>query len=391
MARGQKKGYTHLRAVADRPAKPVRVERGIWLHVSGRYGVLTYHKGKQAFRMADTLTAARELRDSIKRASRRGLKLVSRATQKQPLNEFFTGTYVPEVMRGGGLKESTIRAAQSRMRQHVEPFFRDTEIGALTFDDCLAFRTALMEREDLSGQSRRECLMLVRQMLEHAVLKGVILANPAALVKLPPKNSQAVDVPEYDDALKVSAEMRHPVARMVGDLLLRSGMRLNEALALEWSSVNLKDATILVKQSIDQVKGTIVPTKTNRVRTIDIPPSLVSRLKDYRAAQEDEKIHRHDPWVFPAESATDEGRPFNDRNFQQRHWDPAVERAGVKRFTPHGLRHLFASHLLQRGAEISYVSKQLGHASIYTTHNYYSHYLPRSSSARKQLADTFAD
>jgi integrase len=341
--------------------------------------------------MADTITEARELRQSLKKATRRGIRLVSRAMQKTTLKDFFAMVYEPEVMRGGGLKDSTIRSAQSRMRQHIEPFFRDVEVGTITYDDCMRFRGELVDRDDLSGQTKRECLLLVRQMLDEAVLRGVILANPAALVKLPKKKRTPVEVPEYEDAKKVIEELKHPVARMAADLLLRTGMRLNEGLALEWRCVNLKAATIRVEQSIDQVTGKIVPTKTEHVRIIDIPPSLVGRLEAYRAAQEAGEIHRHDPWVFPAESQTEEGRPFNDRNFQQRHWDPAITHAGVERFTPHALRHLFASHLLQRGVEISYVSKQLGHASIYTTHNFYAHFLPRSSSARSQLAESFAE
>jgi integrase len=391
MARGQKKNWKHLRLAGEKREKAVRVAPGIWLYPWGRYGVFVQRKDKQVFRMADTLTEARELRENLKKATRRGLRLVARATQKIRLQEFFTAVYEPEVMRGGGLKDSTIRSAQSRMRQHLEPFFRDDEIGSITYDDCMRFRAELMDRDDLSGQTQRECLLLLRQLLDEAVLRGILLANPAALVKLPKKKRVPVQVPEYEDAKKAIAQLHHPVARMLADLLLRTGMRLNEGLALEWRSVNLKAATIRVEQSIDQVTGKIVATKTEHVRIIDIPPSLVARLTAYRAAQEAGEIHRHDPWVFPAESTTEEGRPFNDRNFQQRHWNPAVARAEVEHFTPHALRHLFASHLLQRGVEISYVSKQLGHASIYTTHNFYAHFLPRSSSARQQLADSFAD
>ena len=122
---------------------------------------------------------------------------------------------------------------------------------------------------------------------------------------------------------------------MEAELLLRTGMRLNEALSLEWRCVNLKAATIRVEQSIDQVTGKIVTTKTEHVRIIDIPPSLVTLLKEYRERQEAGEIHRHDPWVFPGESTTEEGRPFNDRNFQQRYWDVAMERSRVeRRFTP---------------------------------------------------------
>jgi|ERR1043165_6122576 integrase len=391
MQKNEEKVRPHLRVVGEEAEKAVRVERNIWLYPSGTYGVLVFRKKKQVFRTATTISEARDLRDDLKKAAKRGLRLAPRSMQKITVKEFFETVYEREVMRGGGLKDSTIRSARSRMRRHVEPFFRDVELAAVTYDDCLAFRSELVDREDLSGQTKRECLMLVRQMLDHALLRGIITGNPAALIKLPKKGRSVVEVPEYDDALKVIAELRHPVARMLADVLLRTGMRLNEALALEWRGVNLRAATIRVAQSIDQVTGKIVATKTEHVRIIDIPPSLVKRLEGYRAAQEAGEIHRHDPWVFPAESKTDEGRPFNDRNFQQRHWDPAITRAGVERFTPHALRHLFASHLLQRGVEISYVSKQLGHASIYTTHNYYSHFLPRSSSARTQLAESFAD
>ena len=391
MHKNKRDPHPHLRVVGEEAAKAVRVERNIWLYPSGAYGVLVFRKKKQVFRPARTLTEARELRDDLKKAGKRGLRLAPRSMQKITVKEFFETVYVKDVMRGGELKESTIRSAKSRMRQHVEPFFRDFEIGAITFDDCLAFRTELVERDDISGQTKRECIMLLRQLLEYALLRGILTGNPAALVKLPKKKRTPVDVPEYEDAKKVIAELKHPVARMAADLLLRTGMRLNEALALEWRCVNLKAATIRVEQSIDQVTGKIVATKTEHVRLIDIPPSLVTLLKAYRAAQEGGEIHRHDPWVFPAESTTDKGRPFNDRNFQQRHWDPAVTRSGVPRFTPHALRHLFASHLLQRGVEISYVSKQLGHASIYTTHNFYAHFLPRSSSARSQLAESFSD
>lgn len=387
---GKKKGAPHLRVVGAEPEKAVRVERNIWLYPSGTYGVLVFRKKKQVFRTARTLAEARELRDDLKKAARRGLRLAPRLMQKATLKEFFE-VYKREAMRGGELKESTIRSAQSRMHQHLEPFFRDVELSAITFDDCIAFRSELVDREDLSGQTKRECIMLLRQILEHALLRGIVTGNPAALVKLPKRKRAPVEVPEYEDAKRVIAELRHPVARMVAELLLRTGMRLNEALALEWRFVNYKAATIRVEQSIDQVTGKIVPTKTDHARIIDIPPSLVGLLTDYRAAQEAGEIHRHDPWIFPAESTTEEGRPFNDRNFQQRYWDPAVERAEVPRFTPHGLRHLFASHLLQKGVEISYVSKQLGHASIYTTINTYTHFLPRSSAARAQLAESFAD
>jgi integrase len=69
---------------------------------------------------------------------------------------------------------------------------------------------------------------------------------------------------------------------------------------------------------------------------------------------------------------------LNDRNFLQRSWDPAIVAVGSARFTPHALRHLWASHLLQGGAPVAYVSEQLGHESPAFTYKQYVRFIPRS-------------
>lgn len=379
-----------LRLVGTPDEKAARVELGIWKYSSsGRYGVFVYRKGKQVFRMAETLTEAREIRTELIRAAQRGIRPAARANQKIDLAAFFSDVYVPDVMRGNGLKESTIRAARSRFKQHLQPLLGTDRVSDISYERCLALRSELIEKDAISGQTRRECLLLLRQVLEEAVLRGLASANPAALIRLPKRNRVPVVVPEVADAKKVIAELYHPIARMVAEFLRQTGARLNEALAMTWPCVDIAARKVRIQQSIDQVTGKIVSTKTTAVRIIDVPATLISLLREYRAAQEGGTVHRHDPWVFPGQSDHTGGRPMNDRNFQQRHWDPAVTRAGVPRFTPHALRHLFASHLLQRGIEITYVSKLLGHGSVYTTANYYAHFLPGSSAARQQLDASF--
>jgi integrase len=380
-----------LRLVTDGSGeKPDRVDRGIWRYpASGRFGVFVYRNGEQIFRMCDSLTEARELRTDLVRAGRRGIRSAARADQKITLAKFFNATYVPEAMRGNGLKESTIRSARSRFAQHLEPTLGDRRVEGLTYDDCMKVRAALVANDDISGQTRREAMILLRQLLEEAVMRGILLANPAALVKLPKRSREPVTVPEYDHAKQVIAAIEHPSARMVAEFLRQTGARLNEALALTWPCVLLAAKKVRIQQSIDQVTGTIITTKTSRVRIIDMPDTLVELLRAYREAQQQGDAHKHDPWVFPAVSAESEGRPMNDRNFQQRYWDVAVAKVGGPRFTPHGLRHLYASHLLQRGVEIAYVSKQLGHSSIYTTINTYAHFLQGSSTARRELDASF--
>jgi integrase len=370
--------------------KPVRVERGIWRYpASNRYGVFLYHRGKQTFRMAETLPEAREVRDALLRATKRGIRPAARADQKVTLRAFFEDVYVRDVMRGNSLKDSTIRAARSRFACHIAPDLGDAHLAELAYEQCATWRTDLVDNTGISGQTRRECVLLLRQIFEEAILRGICSANPAALLKLPKRNRGPVSVPHYADAKKVIAEIQNPLARMVAEFLRQTGARLNEALALTWTCVDLEGRKVRIEQSIDQVTGLISTTKTARVRIVDMPTNLVRQLDEYRQAQESGETHRHDPWVFPGHSTSDAGRPMNDRNFQQRYWDPAVERAGVPRFTPHGLRHLFASHLLQRGVELVYVARQLGHSSPFVTATTYAHYLPGSSVARQQLDASF--
>lgn len=386
-----RKNPGHLQLVTDAPVeKAERVECGIWRYPSsGRYGVFVYHNGAQVFRMCDSLPEARTLRSDLGRASRRGIRAVARASQKITVATFFEKTYVPDTMRGNGLKESTIRSARSRFAQHLAPMIGERRIGEISYDDCMAVRSALVANEDIAGQTRREAMLLLRQLLEDAVLRGILIANPAALVKLPKRSRDPVVVPEDADAKAIIAAIEHPIARMVAEFLRQTGARLNEALAMTWPCVDLNGSKLRIQQSIDQVTGMIVTTKTSRVRIIDMPATLATQLRAYRAAQERGEIHRHDPWLFPAVSADADGRPMNDRNFQQRYWDVAVARAGVPRCTPHSLRHLYASRLLQRGVELTYVSKQLGHGSTHTTANFYSHFLPGSSAARRELNASF--
>jgi integrase len=379
-----------LRLVSTADERAVRVERGIWKYPrSGRYGVFVYRLGKQTFRMAETIQEARDIRAELDRSTKRGIALVARANQKIELADFFRDVYIPQVMRGNGLKDSTIRAASSRFKCHIEPVLGDVRVVDMTYEHCMSLRAQLIENDTISGQTRRECLMLLRQILEEATLRGLASSNPAALIRLPKRNRTPVTVPELADAKKIIAELRHPIARMLAEFLRQTGARLNEGLALEWSCVDLTKHRVRIQQSIDQVTGQIITTKTSAVRIVDMPATLVTLLRAYRAAQESGDVHRHDPWVFPAESDDAVGRPMNDRNFQQRYWEPAVTRAAVPRCTPHSLRHLFASHLLQRGLEITYVSKLLGHGSVYTTANYYAHFLPGSSAARQQLDASF--
>lgn len=377
MPRGQKPGWKLTSTLPKSlPDKPVKVAPGVWLQPSGTFGAYLYHRDQSLFLGCfPTVHEAIEARDGKRVELKTGRPLQARSATAVTVTTFAETVHFPETLPL--VKESSARTTLSRYRRHVEPFFQDVPLRDVTYDRCSAFRSAMLAK-DVSGQTRREAVRILRGILEDAARRGLLPANPAVLLRLPPKLARPISVPSFDDALQVVAAISHPVGAMAATVLLKTGMRLNEALSLTWPNVDLAASTIFVAHSIDQIAGKLVAPKTaTAVRVVDVPADLAAALKTYRAAQVAGAVQRNDPWVFPADTERTEGKPpvLNDRNFVQRYWEPAVKAVGCVRFTPHALRHLYASLLLMRGAPIAYVAQQLGHASPAFTYRQYTRFL----------------
>ncbi len=326
MPRGQKPGWKDTQKVPKTlPTKPVRVATGIWLRPSGRFFAYVYLRKRDVFIGSfATLPEASEARAAKGEELKKGRPLVARSATAVTLPTFVETTYFPQTL--ALLKASTARATRSRYQQHIAPAFAEVALRDIDYARCTAFRTAMMAK-DLSGQTRREAVRLLRSILADAAKRGLLPANPAAGVNLPSKGGEPVHVPSYAEAVALVAAITHPVARMAASLLLKTGLRLNEALSLEWKNIDLDARTIFVAHSIDQVTGTLVSPKTpTAVRLIDIPWDLAEELRRYRAGQKAGTITRNDPWVFPSKTERKTGKPcvLNDRNFGQRCWEPAL-------------------------------------------------------------------
>lgn len=380
MPRGQKRGWAGRRTPkVDRPTKPVKQETGIWLYPSGKFGVFIYEEQESVFLgLVDTLEEARANRAIEKMRRRLGPKRAPQAALSVTLGSFFEKVFAPDAY--AGRKDSTKRCAESRFRTHLAGPLGTLPIAEVTYDRCARLRSQLIDRKDRSGTTKREVLMLLRQILEEAVRRGLIAANPAAHLKLPEKRQRKITVPELTVVQGVIARVAHPVARMFAELLLRTGLRTGEAAALQWEDLDLGARRLHVRRTIDAATGELTTPKTDEsFRSVDIPQSLVDLLTAYRDQ------HGDAAWVFP--SAGD--GPLDGRNFVQRYWEPAIRKAKAPHINPHALRHLFASHLLQQGVEILYVANQLGHTSAAFTLHQYGHLLRDTSPSRAKLEGAF--
>ena len=177
-------------------------------------------------------------------------------------------------------------------------------------------------------------------------------------------------------------------------LALGLGLRRGELLGLRWEDVDLDEATLIVRRSLQRLNGrlVLVEPKTKRsYRQVALPRLCVEALKERRERQEEERagaIVWLDEWglVF----TTKLGTPIEPRNLL-RHFYGLCERLDLPRLRFHDLRHSCASLLLVRGIDAPTIMETLGHAVIHTTMQY-AHVAPpslrRAAATMDDLLDT---
>ncbi len=153
------------------------------------------------------------------------------------------------------------------------------------------------------------------------------------------------------------------------------GLRAGELGALRVGNLQLLARTLEVVESLAEVGGRLVigPTKTGPPRSIGLPSFLADMLGAH--------IGRHpsrDGFVFSAA----EGGPIRHRNFYDRHFRPAVDRAGLNpRLRFHDLRHTCAALLIAEGRHLEEIKAHLGYSTIRVTSDRYGHLFPAAREA----------
>ena len=169
-------------------------------------------------------------------------------------------------------------------------------------------------------------------------------------------------------------------------IALATGVRYGEALGLKWNRVDFEKKTIAITHQlkIEENRETgkeewiISPQlKTNRsYRTIDIDDDTIEVLKKHKLQQEKDKLKAGDDYNdLDLVCCTSLGNVIT-KSYLRRVFNRSSKRAGVKSITFHGLRHTHATLLLNDGVHPKIVQERLGHESIQTTLDTYSHLIP---------------
>lgn len=214
-----------------------------------------------------------------------------------------------------------------------------------------------LAKAGLAATTQKRMLVAVRGFFRHLVRRQVLEADPAALLRLPKVGKrlpEGVSHPEVEALLEAARAKPRDLALVV--LLYGAGVRVSEAVSLDVGGVHL-DAGLV------RVVG-----KGSKERVVPIGEPVIQVLRAYMA--EDRKARLKDgpnDALFPGQG----GRGRLTRQAAFVILRRLARAAGIPRdLSPHKLRHAFATHLVQGGADLRSVQVMLGHADLRTTEIY---------------------
>jgi integrase/recombinase XerD len=237
--------------------------------------------------------------------------------------------------------------------------------------DIRAYLSKVAERGLKPASSARK-LSSIRQFHRFLVADGRRADDPALIVEAPrrgrrlPKILSVAEVGHLlavskegldDDARPAPERLRALRAACLIELLYATGLRVSELVTLPSSAAQTKEPFI-------HIRG-----KGGRERLVPLPSEARRTIAAYRAFQKKTDAGAaacH--WLFPADSAS--GHLTRQAFARDLKACAAAAGIGAARISPHVLRHAFASHLLQNGADLRVVQELLGHADISTTQIY---------------------
>jgi integrase len=345
--------------------------------------------GRQVQRSAATLAEARLVKAEL--TTRRGRIPAGGNVTFARYVEEWTHTYRGRT--GLGIRAATLADYAADLRRYAVPLLGRRRLSELTPADVKVL-VASLEDCGLSPARVRNVIAPVRALLATAREDGLILDNPAAGLRLPGRRAEdgreeRAKALSPEQLAQLIAATTPGWQRLLVRFVAASGLRIGEAVAVTWASVDFGAGRVRVSERIYRGERGAPKSRYGR-REVPLPAELVSDLRRHRLAS---------PFSQPGDPvfATSKGTPHLARNLLRRVLHPAAERAGLiddeGRSWPgwHTLRHTCASRLLMAGANVAQVQRWLGHHSPSFTLDTYVHLLPADLPDPELLAALVAE
>lgn len=293
------------------------------------------------------------------------------------------------------LKTRTLMNEKGLIKKYVSPV-----LGSLRLREINPVRIDMLLHDLLtSGGNKGRGLSagtvtLVRNTLSGifttAVQKGVLEENPVSRSLRPKQENEErafLDASGCRLLMEKLPAMKNEQAQRAIRLLLLTGMRRGELLALHWEEVDFHKRTITVKHTLFQHKGVTEltsPKTKSSVRTIPLPKEAVKDLREQQNYIRKLWENNQEGWQKTDACFVNMHGGYLNGEFLNNTFRKFLSENGFPPLHLHDLRHANASLLINSGVPMKIVSEHLGHQSLKTTEEFYTHLF---TDTRKITAD----
>ena len=287
------------------------------------------------------------------------------------------------------------------LNNHVLPLFGSYKLTKLTTPLIQSIVNKLADKTNNGEEGAflyyDSIHALNKRILQYGVTMQAIPSNPARDVVLP-RNTQKAKrqkVKHFDneelkkflaylDNLDLN-KFRYCYENTLYKFLLATGCRINEALALSWSDIDLDNAVVHITKTLNCKQETNSPKSKASYRDLDIDQATVTMLKVYKVRQIQEawKIGKTESVVF-----SDFIHEYPNNRTLQTRLGTHFKRANVTNIGFHGFRHTHASLLLNSGIPYKELQHRLGHSTLSMTMDIYSHLSKESAKKAVSFYET---
>lgn len=213
----------------------------------------------------------------------------------------------------------------------------------------------------LSARSQARILSGIKKFYSYLIQENIVVENPTTLISSPSIGRHLPDVLSYQeissmiDNIDLSQQFGHRNKAII-EVMYGCGLRVSEVITLKISNIYVEDEFL-------RIIG-----KGNKERLVPISKSIIKTLKHYLEGEriQQEINPKHTDTVFINKRGTGLSRQMIFLMIKD-----LAEKSGIKKnIGPHTIRHSFATHLLEGGADLRAVQQMLGHSNISTTEIY---------------------
>ncbi len=269
------------------------------------------------------------------------------------IDQFLDAVWVEQ-----GLSENTLSAYRSDLRIFAL-WLKDKDLLAVTTSDLSQF-LASRYKDGIGNRSSARILSSLRRFYGYAIRENSISIDPTALIDSPHiGKSLPISLSEHDVELLLNApEVSNPLGfrdKAMLEMLYATGLRVSELVSLKFEQMSFR-------QGVVRIIG-----KGNKERLVPVGEEAMMWLENYMSSARVSLLgERQCDYLF----VTNRAGGMTRQTFWhiiKRH----AKTAGInKELSPHTLRHAFATHLLNHGADLRVVQLLLGHSDLSTTQIY---------------------